>query len=201
MSFTEAVRSVYSKYATFEGRASRSEYWWFALFFFLVVLAFYLLMAVLLVATRSNAIFGLGGLALLVFYIASLVPSLSVLVRRLHDTDHSGWWFWITLVPFVGAIILFVFLVTGSTPGYNQFGPAPGQPMAERWAQYWGPTRADALRQFAEDAQRAATDGYQPVAQQWRWQGGTEVLDVGYSRFSAGAQWPNQPPGGYPPGG
>jgi len=92
-----------------------------------------------------------------------------------------------------------VFLVSGSTPGYNQFGPAPGQPMAERWAQYWGPTRADALRQFAEDAQRAAGDGFQPVVQQWRWQGGTEVLDVGYSRVSPAARWPSPPPGGYPP--
>lgn len=113
----DSVRTVLSEYATFSGRARRSEHWWFALVSGVVTL----LVDVLYATTRSTA-FDL--LALLVV-LASVLPSLSVLVRRLHDTGRSGWWYPIALVRLVGGIVLLVFTVQDSQPGANQYGPSP----------------------------------------------------------------------------
>ncbi len=113
MGFAEAVRTCFNKYATFSGRARRSEYWWFYLFYILVSIV----LEIIVVAAR-NAI-------PLVLLLALVLPSLAAIVRRLHDTGRSGWWFWIGLVPFIGAIILIVFACQDSQPGTNQYGPSP----------------------------------------------------------------------------
>ena len=105
-SFGEAITTCLSKYATFEGRASRSEYWYFVLF--TVLLSF----ATALISDVLN-LFALLAIAL---------PSLAVGVRRLHDTDRSGWWYLIWFVPVVGWVILIVFFCQRGTPGRNQFG-------------------------------------------------------------------------------
>lgn len=110
----EAVRSALSQYVTFSGRARRSEYWWFTL-------ASVLFYAVCLALDYA---LGLGFLSV-VASLLLLLPGLSVTWRRLHDTDHSGGWYFISLVPIVGAIILLVFLVRDSQPGPNRFGPSP----------------------------------------------------------------------------
>ncbi len=116
MDFGQAVKSTFSKYATFSGRAPRSEYWYFFLFTTIV----YLVTNVLDVAVFDAAtVFSL--IASLVF----LVPSLSVGVRRLHDTDHSGWWCLLGLVPVVGWIVLIVWFCQRGTAGSNRFGPDP----------------------------------------------------------------------------
>ncbi|WFE51909.1 DUF805 domain-containing protein [Micromonospora sp. WMMD1155] len=121
MSFIDAVKSVLSKYVGFTGRARRSEYWWFALFTVLVSI----------VASILDGALGLDfegsttGLIGLVASLALLLPSLAVGVRRLHDTDRTGWWLLIALVPLVGFIVLIVFFVLDSTPGTNRFGPNP----------------------------------------------------------------------------
>lgn len=109
-------------YATFEGRARRREYWYFALVNALIFAAFAIAMSAAASGGRSptTAFAGYGIFALLV-----LLPSIAVTVRRLHDTGRSGWWFWISLVPVVGGIVLFVFTVLDSTPGNNQYGPSP----------------------------------------------------------------------------
>jgi uncharacterized membrane protein YhaH (DUF805 family) len=109
------------KYAMFSGRSARSEYWYFILFYFLflIVLAFVDVFA----GTISESA-GLGLLSAL-FALAMLVPSLSVSVRRLHDTDHSGWWFLLAFIPIVGGIWLFVYMVQDSVAGVNQYGPNP----------------------------------------------------------------------------
>jgi uncharacterized membrane protein YhaH (DUF805 family) len=108
---------VFERYALFEGRAGRAEYWWF-------VLANILLSIVLSVLARGAGLFAFLSF---VVSIALLVPSLAAAVRRLHDTDRSGWWLLIALVPFVGVIVLIVFLAMESTPGPNQYGvTAPG---------------------------------------------------------------------------
>jgi uncharacterized membrane protein YhaH (DUF805 family) len=60
-----------------------------------------------------------------IFALAVLIPGISVTVRRLHDTNRSGWWWWIQLVPIVGGIVLLIFMFTDSTPGGNQYGPNP----------------------------------------------------------------------------
>jgi uncharacterized membrane protein YhaH (DUF805 family) len=112
MTFGESISNCYSNYATFSGRASRSEFWFFNLFHFIIVCVACALIPV--------------GIALLVFSaLANLLPSLSVTVRRLHDTDHSGWWYWILLVPILGPILLLVWFCTKGSEGANDFGGNP----------------------------------------------------------------------------
>lgn len=112
MSFPDAVKACLSKYATFTGRARRSEYWWYTLFAALVYL----------VGSTLDAIANTNFIAL-VFAVALILPSLAVTARRLHDTDRSGWWILISLVPF-GGIVLLVFTVQDSHPD-NAYGPSP----------------------------------------------------------------------------
>ena len=106
----------------FEGRASRQEHWTFELTNSAITLA--LFVAVVMLARVGYQYF----VSLLFLYIAATtVPSLASLVRRLHDTNHSGWWFFISLVPVVGPLILFSMTVTRSDPGQNRFGSNPHQ--------------------------------------------------------------------------
>ena len=115
--FLEVLR----KYATFSDRARRSEYWYFTL----VYLVAAVILSVIDVATglysQSTGIGLLSG----IFAIAMILPSLAVTVRRLHDTDRSGWWLLIALIPLLGAIVLLVFMVLDSDAGSNRFGPNP----------------------------------------------------------------------------
>ena len=122
MSFTAAVRSVLTQYVGFRGRARRSEYWWFALFNVLVGLAAAILDSVLGTTLGDSSSTGVIGI---IANLALLLPSLAVAVRRLHDTDRTGWWLLLGLVPIVGAIVLLVFFVSDSTPGTNRFGASP----------------------------------------------------------------------------
>lgn len=114
MSFTEAVSSVFSKYADFNGRARRSEFWWFVLFN---------IIASGVADILSRAILGNDALSGL-YSLAVLIPSLAVSVRRLHDIDRSGWWLFLGLLPLIGAIVLIVWYAKPGTPGGNSFGPA-----------------------------------------------------------------------------
>ena len=123
MSFTEAVRSVLTQYATFSGRARRAEYWWFVLFNVIVSIVAGILDGVLGTGFGSGS-----GVVSLVVSLALLVPGLAVTVRRLHDTDRSGWWILIALVPFAGFIVLLVFTVMDGTRGLNRFGSSPKLP-------------------------------------------------------------------------
>ena len=115
MGFAEAVTQGLSKYATFSGRARRSEYWWFLLFIVLVYAA----------AIAADAALGLMVLYGVAFF-ALLLPNLAVSVRRLHDVGRSGWWLLLTLVPF-GALVLLLWAVQDSAPGPNEHGPSPKQ--------------------------------------------------------------------------
>ena len=110
--YLDAIRN---KYATFDGRARRSEYWMFFLFYFLIALAIGFV----------EAFIHLGGILSILFVLGMLVPSLAVTVRRLHDTTRSGWWILIALIPAIGTIILLIFMVLDSTPGDNEYGPNP----------------------------------------------------------------------------
>lgn len=123
MSFSQAVSSVLlNKYATFSGRARRSEYWWWYLFVTIVFLVAGILdRAVGL--TYSDLTLG-GGWIATIAAIVFLVPNLAVAVRRLHDTGRSGWWLLVGLVPFVGFIVLLYFFVLDSEND-NQYGPYP----------------------------------------------------------------------------
>ena len=112
---------VLKKYATFNGRARRKEYWYFALFNFIISIV---LMVIDGVTGTLNAEVGIGMLGG-IYTLAVLIPSIAVSIRRLHDTDRSGWWLLIVLIPFIGVLVLLVFAVLDSTPGENQFGPNP----------------------------------------------------------------------------
>jgi uncharacterized membrane protein YhaH (DUF805 family) len=107
--------SVLKKYAVFSGRSQRKEYWMFGLFHGIIIFLLFL------------APDGRDGVPALVgiYYLATLLPTLAVTFRRLHDMDRSGWWVCIQLVPILGAIVLLVFLVTDGTKGDNRFGPDP----------------------------------------------------------------------------
>lgn len=111
MGFQEAVVTVFRNYASFSGRAARSEYWWFALFSFLV-------------SAAMTIIDGSGMLASL-WSLLVLLPTLAVGARRLHDIDRSGWWLLIGLIPLIGIIVLIWFFVTRGTDGPNRFGADP----------------------------------------------------------------------------
>lgn len=131
MSFPQAVRSVLTQYVGFRGRARRSEYWWFALFSALLGIAAMVLDNLLGTDFEGP---GTNGLIGLVVNLVLLLPGLAVAVRRLHDTDRSGWWLLIALIPLIGAIILLVFLVQDSKPGDNRFGPNPKHHAAAGWS-------------------------------------------------------------------
>jgi uncharacterized membrane protein YhaH (DUF805 family) len=113
--------AVLKKYAVFSGRAQRAEYWYFFLFYLLIHIA---LVVVDRVTGSFNSEAGMG-LFGGVFALAMLLPSLAVSVRRLHDTDRSGWWLLIAFVPLIGGIVLLIFAVQDGTPGDNRFGSNP----------------------------------------------------------------------------
>jgi uncharacterized membrane protein YhaH (DUF805 family) len=109
------------KYAVFEGRARRSEYWFFVLFYFIIVVVLAVLDGMF---GNLNEATGYGLLSG-IFILAMIIPSISVTIRRLHDTDRSGWWWLIFFIPLIGAIVMLVFTVTEGTSGQNQYGPDP----------------------------------------------------------------------------
>ncbi|HEX2317830.1 MAG TPA: DUF805 domain-containing protein [Streptosporangiaceae bacterium] len=120
VSFGEAINAALRNAFTYRGRASRSAYWWFYLAITLAYVAIWLI-AVLLTATTSTTAAGLiiGLLSLALIYPGLAACALTV--RRLRDTDRSGWWFLIGAVPYLGVIILFVILAGKGTPGPNRY--------------------------------------------------------------------------------
>ena len=106
---------VLKKYAVFNGRARRKEYWMFFLFNLII----------LLVIGFVEGLFGSPGIIGVLYSLAILIPGIAVSVRRLHDTGRSGWWLLIGFIPLLGVIVLLVFMVLDSKPGENQYGANP----------------------------------------------------------------------------
>ena len=124
MTFGDAIRTCFSKYADFSGRARPSEYWWWVLFVVLVETVLWIVFVSVAAGDSGGA--GLVGGLLGVVVLALIIPSLAVFVRRMHDTGRSGWFWFLGLVPIVGPIILIVFLVQPGDPGANKYGePVP----------------------------------------------------------------------------
>jgi uncharacterized membrane protein YhaH (DUF805 family) len=112
MTFTESIKTCFSKYASFDGRASLSEYWWFALF---------LVIASIVLSMINQPLSWL-------FSLATLLPSLAAGARRLHDTDRSGWFLLISLIPLLGWIAI-IYLLAQPSKEPNRFGaPAESAP-------------------------------------------------------------------------
>ena len=106
---------VLQKYAVFDGRAKRTEYWLFTLIQTIIVAVLYALF------------FAVGEWFLVVYFLyflATLLPSLAVTVRRLHDIGRNGWYILVVLIPFIGWIVLLVFMLMGSDDS-NEYGPKP----------------------------------------------------------------------------
>ncbi len=112
MKFSESVSTCIKKYFVFEGRASRSEYWWFQL----IVSPSYLISEIV----ESEISYFFLGITLF-----TLIPAISAGVRRLHDTNKSGFFILISFIPFIGGLVLLFFFITEGTKGKNRFGPDP----------------------------------------------------------------------------
>jgi len=115
MTFAESVRTCFSKFAKWEGRATRAEFWWFYLFAVVVLIA----------AVVVDAAVGTYPLFYAIAGLVFILPTLAATVRRLHDTGKSGWAYWIALIPLVGAIILLVWLASEGISGGNKYGSDP----------------------------------------------------------------------------
>jgi uncharacterized membrane protein YhaH (DUF805 family) len=109
---------VLRKYAVFDGRAGQKEYWYFSLFSFIIIIV---LSVIDMMTGTFNVDVGLGLLGG-IYTLAVLIPGVAVSVRRLHDTDRSGWWFLINAIPLIGVIVFLVFTAQNGTPGDNQYG-------------------------------------------------------------------------------
>jgi len=112
--------SVIKKYAVFDGRARREEYWMFVLFNFIISLV----LGILDIISGTMDASGFGLLST-IYMLGVLLPGLGVTIRRLHDIGKSGWFIWICLIPIIGCIWLLILLVTDSNPGTNKYGPNP----------------------------------------------------------------------------
>jgi uncharacterized membrane protein YhaH (DUF805 family) len=127
MSFGTAISTCFGKFATFRGRASRSEYWWFYFFCLICMVGAYVVDLLVGTTVADDKGEFAGGLFFWLVFLVLVVPQISAVVRRLHDVDRSGWWYWIALVPLVG-IILIVWTCMRGTAGENRFG---GDPLAD----------------------------------------------------------------------
>jgi len=121
-----AIVSVFRNYATFAGRATRSEYWWFQLFqavVFVLLLAGGLLPVFLnpppVTEPKPTAI--AGGIGIVLFGLLVIIPNISVFVRRLHDIDFSGWFYFLAIIPGFGPIVTVVFALLPSNPAGARF--------------------------------------------------------------------------------
>jgi uncharacterized membrane protein YhaH (DUF805 family) len=107
------------KYAAFQGRARRREFWFFNLFYFLIMSVLNILLQFL----GANA--GTVNMMASIFALAFILPILALFVRRLHDIGKSGWWILLGFIPIVGLIIILVWVCSDSQEGANQYGPTP----------------------------------------------------------------------------
>jgi uncharacterized membrane protein YhaH (DUF805 family) len=110
--FIDAIKMGFKGYVVWNARSTRPEFWWWVLFVVAVAIVA-LLLDSLIFGTQTG---GFGPIYLFAV-LALFLPNLSLIVRRLHDTNRTGWWYWIALIPFVGAIVLLVFFLLPSTQG------------------------------------------------------------------------------------
>lgn len=119
--------TVKYRYADFNGRATRSDYWYFVLFYLLVSIVL-----TLIDTYAVNPAMGMtpeeaakGGILSVVFALAMLLPQIGLGIRRLHDTGKKGWWYLLILIPILGTLVLLFFFVTDSQIGDNEYGANP----------------------------------------------------------------------------
>lgn len=113
--YENAILTCFKKYAVFSGRARRSEFWYFQLFCLLGNLIFSFWVS----KSETNEILGL------IFFLVTLLPTLAVTVRRLHDLGRSGWLILVALIPFIGVFVVLFWATQEGNPDHNQYGPSP----------------------------------------------------------------------------
>ncbi|WP_159499779.1 DUF805 domain-containing protein [Microbacterium sp. 18062] len=129
-SFGAAVSRYFRNYAVFSGRASRSEYWWVALFnaiVFIVLIVGGVLLGGIGATPRASGgsepgpLFAIAGVLMVLFVLGTIIPALSLGVRRLHDANLAGWFLLLGLIPSLGSILLLIFAVLPSSPAGSRF--------------------------------------------------------------------------------
>lgn len=120
------------RYAKFNGRARRKEYWMFQLFYNIFLILIGLITGIGLYSYNTGEspvlgpiLMGIGSIVLVIFVFGLMVPNLAVTIRRLHDINKSGWWILVGLIPYIGPLVLFVFCCLDSPSGTNKYGPNP----------------------------------------------------------------------------
>jgi uncharacterized membrane protein YhaH (DUF805 family) len=122
------------RYADFQGRSRRKEYWMFVLFQVLMMIPVSLVASFAfapMFASGDTSYGFLIAIIVLLYLAAFLIPGIAVQVRRFHDQDKSGWFLLLGLIPYVGGLILLVFMCLEGTRGPNRFGPDPKDPYSE----------------------------------------------------------------------
>ena len=114
--------AVIKKYAVFEGRSRRSEYWYFALVNVIISVIYNIIISI--VGNSASIVLGITFIYA-VYSLALIVPGIAVSIRRMHDIGKKGWWLFINLIPIVGPIWFIVLLATGGNTGDNQYGHDP----------------------------------------------------------------------------
>jgi len=123
MNFFEAVKTCWEKYATFSGRASRSEYWYFILFLSLLVIVTSIIDATIFPGNELMPTYS-------IFSLLTIIPSISTAARRLHDVDRSGWW-QLLYITIIGTIVVLYWLIKKGDAGDNKYGSNPLQTLPE----------------------------------------------------------------------
>ena len=123
MKFKEAVKTCFSKYCCFKGRARRSEYWYWFLFYLLVTFVAAFIGGLIQGASGTES--QITDVLTSIVSTALLLPNLGVFVRRMHDLGKSGWYILFNLIPVVGSIILLVWECKEGEAGENKYGPNP----------------------------------------------------------------------------
>lgn len=123
------------RYTDFSGRSRRKEYWYFHLAIIVVFVA------VVILFGGSGVLFdpysvgsSVTGVVVVIAALALVIPSLAVQVRRFHDQNLSGWWVLLGLVPYVGGLVVFIFMLLPGKPGDNRFGPDPRERVSDVFA-------------------------------------------------------------------
>lgn len=121
------LKAFKENYANFKGRARRKEFWMFYLFHIIII--FILAFIAGFIGGSSDSFVGFIPLA--IYFLASIIPFLALAVRRLHDTGKSGWFYLISLIPYIGGIIVLIMLAQKGNEGTNKYGPDPKAPNAD----------------------------------------------------------------------
>lgn len=182
MSFVQAIQSVFSKYADFNGRARRSEYWYFTLFNMIVSIALsgvgnIIVRLLPFVSAESHSGQFISNSLSSIWFVAIIVPVLALITRRLHDIGKSGWSYLMILVPIIGFIIVLVWFCKDSQNGPNQYGDSPKYPTQPN---YYNPyNQQGGYIPFQQAPQQPY---YQPPQQQGGYIPNPQQRDINYQQ-------------------